>query len=150
MSLLEMIQDVSMFEYFTEEEKQKFCARDHILVVFQKGDIIIEEGENTDSIFLLLEGKALITKKMNDANIRLAKLEPGQVFGEMSFFSGAPRRTRVMANSEVKAIHIDKDFFATLDFSIRDKIKDYLIELLIERLDSMNEQIMRISQSLRF
>ncbi len=41
---------------------------------------------------------------------------------------------------------ISQDFFEDIEPAIRDKIKNYLIELLIERLDSMNQTLLKISR----
>ncbi|MFC1856630.1 cyclic nucleotide-binding domain-containing protein [Thermodesulfobacteriota bacterium] len=150
MDLFEVIDKMPIFKYFTDQEKQTVCEMDHTLVNFQKGDLIIEEGDTTKSLFVLMKGSALITKKADDATIRLSKLKPGELFGEMSFFSDAPRRTNVVANDQVIVMKIDETFVEKLDPVLQNKIKDYFIELLIVRLDHMNDSIMAISKSLRF
>ena len=150
MNLFEIIDKLPIFKHFTDQEKQTVCEMDHTLVEFQKGDLIIEEGDTTKSLFVLMKGSALITKKADDATIRLSKLTPGELFGEMSFFSDAPRRTNVVANDKVIVMKIDESFVEKLDPVLQNKIKDYFIDLLIARLDHMNDSIMTISKSLRF
>jgi len=49
----------------------------------------------------------------------------------------------------VLAIKIDANFFKNAKPVIKDKIKDYFIEVLINRLDAMNESIMTISKLVR-
>ena len=150
MNLFEVIDKMPIFKHFTDQEKQAVCEMDHTLVDFQKGDLIIEEGDTTKSLFVLMKGSALITKKADDTTIRLSKLKPGELFGEMSFFSDHPRRTNVVANDKVVVIKIGETFVEKLDPVLQNKIKDYFIELLIVRLDHMNDSIMAISKSLRF
>ena len=55
----------------------------------------------------------------------------------------------MIANENILAIKIDDAFFAKLDSAMRDKIKNYLIELLANRLDSMNEALSKIAKYAR-
>ena len=117
---------------------------------FKRNETIIEEGDQSTSLYLLLKGSVLITKKIEEATIRLARLGPGEIFGEMSFFTDQRRRTSVMANDKVLVMKMDNDFFDSLSPDTKDKIKDYIISLLVERLDKMNESIMKISRTMPF
>ena len=112
-------------------------------------ETIIRENEQSTVLYLLLQGSCLITKTEDGANIRLAKVKPGEVFGEMSCFSNKPRKSNVVANEKVVILKMDEHFFEKVPPELGSKIKDYLIELLINRLDSMNAAIMRISKLMR-
>jgi len=149
MDLYERIRDMPLFARMTEDQKRQVCTMPHRLEAFQPGEAIIREGEDSESLFLLVQGTTLITKQINEAIIRLAKLSPGDVFGEMSFFSAKPRRTNVVAHDKARVLRMDQAFFDRVPSDVRDKIKDHIIGLLIERLDYMNDQIMKISQALR-
>jgi len=149
MSLLKMIEGMPMFEYFSEDEKKTFAEMEHSILKFSKGDNIITEGEPTKSLYLLLEGSCLITKTADKVKIRLSKLSSGELFGEMSFISDKPRQSCVTATVDVKVLKMDDDFFKKADPDIRDRIKEYLIELLINRLDNMNAACMKISKLMR-
>jgi CRP/FNR family transcriptional regulator, cyclic AMP receptor protein len=146
MSVKEMIANLPMFEKFSQEEIDTFIANDHSIQEFKKGDVVLGIGEDSPALFLLVRGTVLITRTANNIKIRLSKLGPGEIFGEMSFFSKKPRTSDVVANEEVVVIKMDSDFFDQASPNIRDKVKNYFIELLINRLDLMNEQIMRISK----
>ncbi len=52
----------------------------------------------------------------------------------------------MVANEEVTVVRMDNDFFGAVDPVVRDKLKNYFIEVLIKRLDLMNEHIMKISR----
>lgn len=67
----------------------------------------------------------------------------------MSFFTKNPRHSNVIANENVLVMKLDKAFFKKVSPEIKDKIKNYLIELLINRLDSMNESFRKISKFIR-
>jgi CRP-like cAMP-binding protein len=143
MSIDEIIQDMSMFEHFSKNEKKKFAEIDHSLLGFNKNDVIIKQGEDCSSLYLLTKGTVLITRTGHPTP--LCKLVPGAIFGEMSFFSKKPRHSNVIADEPVLVIQMDDNFFARIHPDIRDKIKNYLIELLVNRLDIMNATLGKIS-----
>ena len=143
MSIDEIIQDMSMFEHFSENEKKKFAEIDHSLLGFNKDDVIIKQGEDCSSLYLLVKGTVFITRTGHPTP--LCKLVPGAIFGEMSFFSKKPRHSNVIADEPVLVIQMDDKFFAKIHPDIRDKIKNYLIELLVNRLDIMNATLGKIS-----
>ena len=143
MSIGEIIQDMLMFEHFSEKEKKEFAAIDHSLLGFNKDDVIIKQGEDCSSLYLLAKGTVLITRIGHPTP--LCKLVPGAIFGEMSFFSKKPRHSNVIANEPVLVIQMDDNFFTKIHPDIRDKIKNYLIELLVNRLDIMNATLGKIS-----
>lgn len=150
MTLYDLIDKMPIFTRFSNEEKKAVSEIEHSMHKYQRGDQIIEEGDQSTSLYLLIKGAVLITKKVDEATIRLARLGPGEIFGEMSFFTDQPRRTSVIANDKVLVIKMDQHFFDALAPRAKDKIKDYIISLLIERLDKMNDSIMQISRTMPF
>ena len=142
MEPLELIANFPMFKYFTEQEIQQFIKLKISYQKFQKGNVIIRQGDVDTSLYLLIVGTVSILK--HGSNIPIATLKPGDVFGEMSFLTKKPRHTDVLADKDVLVIRMDDDFFEKIDLVMKDKIKDYLIELLISRLDQMNEAISHI------
>lgn len=146
MGFKELIADLPMFEHFTDEEIDAFTHIEHSMEQYRKGDVVLSAGDDNPSLFLLLKGTVLITRTANNIRIRLSKLGPGELFGEMSFFTRKPRTSDVVANEEVTVVRMDSDFFGAVDPVVRDKLKNYFIEILIKRLDLMNEHIMKISR----
>lgn len=149
MALLELISQMPVFENLTEAEKKLIVQSTYSFLEFKKGDAIIKEGDCHATFYLLIKGTALVTKMTGNTQIRLAKLKSGEVFGEMSFFSRKPRSSNVIAGEKVLVMKMDEDFFRKVTPDIRDKIKNYFIVLLIQRLDDMNLSIMRISKLMR-
>ena len=149
MSTYELIADMPVFNEFSEKELRGFSDMDHAIVKYNRGDNIIKEGDESTMLYLLLKGSVMIVKKVDGHTIRLAKLKPGEIFGEMSFFSKKRRRSDVVAGNDVLVLRMDEDFFRKVKPGIRDKVKNYFIELLVTRLDAMNESIMSVSKLMR-
>ncbi len=149
MPFFDIIDEMPMFESFSDQEKKMFAEMKHSVVGFKNGETIINEGDESTSMFLLIMGTCLITKTQDNATIRLSKIKAGELFGEMSFFTRNPRQTNVIASDDVMVMKMDDDFFEKVNPDVRDKIKNYFIELLVKRLNAMNASIMRTSRLMR-
>ena len=149
MNIYETIFKMPMFKNFSERDKKKFTKIEHSFLEFNRNDTIIKEGELSTDLYLLVKGTTLVTKTEGGISIRIAKLNPGDIFGEMAYYQKKPRETNVIANGPVTVLKLDDQFFKKAGSDARDKIKDYFIELLIDRLDRMNSSIMQISKVLR-
>ena len=75
--------------------------------------------------------------------LTIAKLKAGAVFGESAFGAKRKRTTSVIADGDVIALKIDTKNIDALKPAIPTKLKDNLIEILVKRLEAMNEQILR-------
>ena len=61
------------------------------------GAIVISEGESTDSLYILVKGRAqAVCNDQNGKQIILNVFEPADFFGEMSFFDSQKRSATVM------------------------------------------------------
>ena len=147
MILYEQIKDMPMFEHFLENEIKGFAEMENSLLVFNKDDVIIKERSLFTSLYLLIMGSLWITKTGFDTP--LSTLKPGAIFGEMSFLTVKPRPSNVVAIEKVMIMKMDKEFFRNAKPEIRDRIKDYLIEILVNRLDTMNESLSKITKYTR-
>jgi PAS domain S-box-containing protein len=79
---------------------------DKYLTVFERGETLFLEGEDTQDLYILVSGRLSILKgKKAISEIT----EAGSLFGEMSFFLGAKRTATVKAASDVKALCIPKE-----------------------------------------
>ena len=81
---------------------------------FSNGDVIVSEGIVSNSVFLIVEGKVNVTKKMDKKNVLVAQLKEGDVFGEMGLITGSVRSANCMAVGNVTIGVIDKEKFSEL------------------------------------
>lgn len=70
--------------------------------VYLKGPIF-REGDDGDAMYVIRSGNVRITKSMHGIMVRIADLGPGDYFGEMAFFEGAPRSSTAIAQTQVEA-----------------------------------------------
>lgn len=60
-------------------------------ITLKKGDTLFNEGDPSDAMYVVKSGGIAITKRKGEGEIELARIMPGQLFGEMAFFDNKPR-----------------------------------------------------------
>ena len=98
-----------------------------------KGEQLIRQGEQADSMFLVSEGALEVKVPGKDGNaITVATLWPGDCVGEMSLLTGAPRSADVFAKADAVLVEIKKENIAPiLESNLR--LIDEISELLAKR-----------------
>jgi CRP/FNR family cyclic AMP-dependent transcriptional regulator len=142
--LIENMNRIDFFNAFSDEEKREIVASYTPVCVFGKNESIIKEGANDIPFYILLTGSARAMK--NDVSLPFAEYGPGDSFGEISFLTGVPRTCDVTANEVSIALKIDKKTLEDLKIEIREKIKDKIIENLVDRLKIMNNAFITLFQ----
>lgn len=71
-------------------------------------DVIFQEGDQADEMFLITYGKVKISKKMFGVMVTLAELEEGDFFGEMALLDDAPRSATAVAAGPVEVVVFDR------------------------------------------
>ena len=99
---------------------------------FGRGECVIEEGAEGDSMFILLRGAAEVSVSKNGSTIPVATLRSGDSFGEMSLLTGEKRSATVRADGDCYVMEISKDTMAEVIRDSPECLKQ-LSELLAKR-----------------
>ncbi len=120
-----------LFKCLTDDQLDALLPRGR-LAHFGRGEKLIEQGENGDSMFLLVDGEANVIVNRNGVQAHVASLRSGDCFGEMSLLTGERRSATVVANSDCEVVQIDK---AILAGSLKEnpELLGKLSELLAQR-----------------
>ena len=99
---------------------------------FGRGEAVIEEGAEGESLFILLRGTAHVTVVKQGTSVRVGGLRPGDCFGEMSLLTGERRSATVRAEGDCYVMEISKPVMAEV---VRDSPQclEQLSELLARR-----------------
>ena len=103
-----------LFAPLSPAERQRLAggARQHR---YTDGELIVRQGDTTSSMFLIAEGRVAISiHGEGSASRKLALLEPGAAFGEISLLTGEPRLATARAATEAVLIEIDKETLAPI------------------------------------
>jgi CRP/FNR family cyclic AMP-dependent transcriptional regulator len=65
------------------------------------GEVIVQAGEQGNSLYLMLEGRARVVGKSR-------VLKPGDFFGEMALIDGGPRSATIIATSQVRVMMVQR------------------------------------------
>ena len=102
------IDGVDLFADLSEEQRDLIAAG-AIERRYAPDEIIVREGDETSSMFVVATGKAAVSIHGARGETRkLAILEPGKAFGEISLLTGEPRTATVRALDESVVVEIDK------------------------------------------
>ena len=95
-----------IFPYLTEDEQQALLDKGGISR-FSPGAVIVREGDHHSAIYLIHVGQVRLEKRSAGFPLEVARLGPGEMFGEVSFIDGSPANADVVANEYVEAYVLD-------------------------------------------
>ncbi len=95
---------------FAELERDAFVALVDELDYreLREGEVICRENEGGDRIFVLVAGKAEVTRVVDGQPKTLAFLGGGAIFGEISLLTGAPLSSTVTCVSDCEVLEIER------------------------------------------
>ena len=88
-------------------------------VRFRAGDVVIRQGDEPDRFYIIADGEVdVVRHTAAGADVHLATLRPGEVFGEIGILEETRRTADVRARSDVEVLALDwRDFKNLLDAS---------------------------------
>lgn len=133
---LAAIQRIPLFRHLTYKEQMAVLAIAHTRS-WEAGQIIVEEGQLGDQLFILVRGRVAIETE----GMKLAELKPGAHFGEMGLIEHAPRFATVRALTPVSCVVLGRtELLAVMrrEPVLAVKLLWSLVQALSERLRSSN------------
>ncbi len=108
--------------------------------VYRAGEIIFEEGDDGDEMFIIHEGKVKIWKIVRNKKKVLETLGGGDFFGEMAILNAKPRSATAETIEDVKLLVFSRQTFEKL---VRNNagIATRLIKALASRLQTADDHI---------
>lgn len=127
-----LLRQSALFAGLTSEETDALAhaATQHVC---HSGEPILTQGNPGSSLFILNEG--LLSVWMTDAagrDTQLARIQPGEFFGELSLLTGEPRGATVIPVTDCLVTEIGKDAMSTL-LKARPELAEILSEALAGR-----------------
>jgi len=111
---------------------------------FAAGEAITREGDKDDGLFMIVEGEAVVQigGRGNDSSGLLgprdvARLGPGQFFGEMSLMTGEARTATVIAATDILCYKMNKPAFQQI-LEETPAIADQIAEVLVMRRTALS------------
>ncbi len=134
-----MLEKIPLFSGLTEEQirdLEKVASKKK----YPKNTIIFSEGDKTDSLYVITDGKIKVTINDEDGKeIILSILGSGEYFGEMALLDNQPRSACAMTKEPTELLQFAKDDFMQIFSS--NPIAFNLLRGLIQRLREANKKI---------
>ncbi len=109
--------------------------------LYRKNTVVITEGDDTNSLYILLSGSAnAIQSDQSGRQLVINRFQPYDAFGEMSFLDGSPRSASVVTNTPCEVMIIPRKRFQAL-VAERPEIAWDIILYLLSRLRQATRQI---------
>jgi small-conductance mechanosensitive channel len=121
-------------------ERALLASRVRVLP-FGAGETVVREGDQGDSMYIIHAGACEILKEDgHGSSSRVAVLQKGDFFGEMSLLTGERRTATVRALEDSRFIFIDKPLFAEM-ISSKPEINSFLAEVLAKRQQQLDTHV---------
>lgn len=125
------IDDVTLDQIVTDSSERSL----------RRGDVLFTEGDEPDSLFVVISGRVAIANKSVDGRESVvALMEPGDLFGEMGLFDGLGRSAEARALEPSSIIEIS---YAPVQALYEERPAELwsVVRLLAARLRSMDEAL---------
>jgi small-conductance mechanosensitive channel/CRP-like cAMP-binding protein len=126
-----ILRSEALFECLSDEQIESLVQQSQVSH-FGRGERVIREGAEGDSMFVLLRGAAEVSISKNGTSIPVATLKAPDCFGEMSLLTGEHRTATVRAQTDCQVMEIGKPVMAELLRASPDCL-ERLSELLAKR-----------------
>ena len=105
-------------------------------IEYEKGSKIFYEGENGDSMFIIISGKIDVTKNGHSITI----LEKGHCIGEMALLDQEPRSADASTLEDSILLRINQEGFYEL-MATNQEIMRQIVKILTRRVRKMNQRL---------
>ena len=103
-----------IFDELLKEEDRKYLLKHGQVYDAKIGTILCHQNQVSHDLFFILHGEVKITKASDEKDIALGTLGAGDIFGEISALSSAPRIATVTTSKPSLILEMDKDDFIKL------------------------------------
>jgi CRP/FNR family transcriptional regulator, cyclic AMP receptor protein len=140
LSSLDLIRRVPLFSMLTSEQAQGI-ADGVVKRRFRRGELIVEHGQKSNALFILLTGRArVLTADSRGREVILAVLESGDYVGEMSLIDNEPHSATVRAEVQTDMLVLGRAEFARC-LPENSSLSYAIMHGLVQRLRNADRQI---------
>ncbi|WP_319420174.1 Crp/Fnr family transcriptional regulator [Pleurocapsa sp. FMAR1] len=107
----------SKLKYLTTEDYNVLLEKAQV-ATYEQNEVILKEGRLSQQIFLVRKGIVRVERSASGRGVAISFLEPGEIFGEMSFLEEVPASAAVIAQSKVEVCILDKQNLYSLLTSV--------------------------------
>jgi CRP/FNR family transcriptional regulator len=140
-TIVSLLEALDWFESLSREDLDAL-ADEAVTVRLEPGEVIFEEGSPGDRCFVVYGGSVKVLRSLHDGGrVTLARLGPGQIFGELALFEGDRRSATVQAAEETVVVGLGAEQVSAI--LRRDAEAAFGMALMLaRRLRASNERLL--------
>ncbi len=140
MEVVPLLARSELFSSFSEDALHRVAKKSSVARL-ARNEVLFEQGEPADALYVVRSGRVGIGRRSPDGRESLvALMEPGELFGEMPLFDGAPRSAsaRALGRSQVLKIGFEA---VRAELEARPELLWDVVELLAGRLRAADDAL---------
>jgi CRP-like cAMP-binding protein len=106
-----MLRQHALFKTLSDDQLDALLPRGRA-IHFGRDEKVIHQGDEGESMFILVSGEANVVVEKNNSPVHVASLRDGDCFGEMSLLTGERRSATVLAHTDCEVVEITKPVLA--------------------------------------
>lgn len=142
--LMTVLSKIPLFQDLLPDEREVIQNKIKSVKTFSRGETFVKEGMHEPFFYIILSGTADVLqggRKIND-------MQSGQFIGEMAFICHEPRSASLQATSDIVLLPVNVEDMRRFPVRIREAIKDQIITGLVERVDKLNKDTIRLENTI--
>ena len=138
----ESLADLPIFAGMSDAEIDEALSKAQLVEV-KRGEYLITQGQQKQNLWFIEQGRCEVTRRTDaGCQLKLAELEPGMQFGEMSFFHAAPHSADVIALTDMELLRLSREDYDQL-CAAKNPIA---FKLAINSLEQLSERLRKTDQ----
>ena len=110
---------------------------------YEDGQHITKQGESGQCMYIVQQGCVEVVVEGQEGEVVLARIETGDVFGEMALFTGEPRSASVRAQGSARVLTVDKRGFLRRIHE-DPSLAFHILQRMSERIQALDEEVVRL------
>ncbi len=131
------IKDLAFFHGFLDAQMIKEIIRAGSWQENKEGEQIVSEGDYDDSFFIIVSGRARVTKGEKS----VGTLAAGDSFGEMGYFAKTRRSAGIVADTNLSLIKVRANLIEQASADCHHRLHEVFLKTLIERLSRTTARV---------
>lgn len=125
-----------IFHRKLDEKERKLLSESIQRLEFAKGDVVMNEGERSDGLYLLYSGRAGVFHDSHGESVRVGEVDSGAQLGDMAIFDDEPYSATITARNDCAIYKIPRQKLDALMGHQHDLAHDIMLNT-IRRLSSI-------------
>jgi CRP-like cAMP-binding protein len=122
---VKFLRKIPIFSHL-DPSKLKLIAFTSERLSYAPDEIVVNEGEEGESVFIILEGDSVAYTMCQGKRLKLADIKQGEILGEISVLCDIHRTATVVAKTDLTILSLSRELF----FRLIREVPDLSIEIM--------------------